>query len=509
LLWPAVSIPAASPPADHDVLVVGAGVSGLVCAATLAWEGLRVHVVEAGETLGGRAASTVDTVTSDAVDIGPHVLVTEYRNLLSVLERLGTAHLIDWQRHPLLTLLDRGRRRPLETIHWPAPLHGLPDLPQLLRAVSLSDVLSNSRVALRAARLGDPDVLALDDLAALTDLRRQGVSPRFIDWFWRSVAMTVLNVPLEQCSAASLTRVFRFMSGRSGYAFGFPTVGLSTLFAPGCVSAISVAGGTVRTQSHVRELRMDGTRCVGVELDDGHSVAAGRTVLALPPASLAQLWPWRTLRSNADAAHCAERESRRAQAFGALPPSPYASTMIWFDRPLRIGARFWARTWSPTNFNTDFYDLAAIRGHAAEAPTIVAANAIHAHQASAMSDRAIVRRTHEELSEFAPQARQARMVHSRVHRIPMAIPCPVPGFETLRPSAATPFPGLWLAGDWTQTGLPCSMESAARSGLLAAESVLHSLGRSVKLAQPVPELAGLVGWTNRHWPLRANPRDEP
>ena len=98
----------------------------------------------------------------------------------------------------------------------------------------------------------------------------------------------------------------------------------------------------------------------------------------------------------------------------------------------------------------------------------------------------------QEVKEFAPLARQARVVHARVHRTPMAIPQPRPGTEALRPANATPVRGLWVAGDWTDTALPCSMESAARSGALAAEAVLEAAGRPRQLSIAAPDTRGFM-----------------
>jgi uncharacterized protein with NAD-binding domain and iron-sulfur cluster len=107
-------------------------------------------------------------------------------------------------------------------------------------------------------------------------------------------------------------------------------------------------------------------------------------------------------------------------------------------------------------------------------------------------DDRIVEHTIGEVKEFAPLARQARVVHARVHRTAMAIPQPRPGTEALRPRNATPVEGLWLAGDWTDTSLPFSMESAARSGALAAEAVLEAAGHPQALSIAAPDTRGFV-----------------
>jgi uncharacterized protein with NAD-binding domain and iron-sulfur cluster len=232
----------------------------------------------------------------------------------------------------------------------------------------------------------------------------------------------------------------------------------------------------------VRQLEVADGRVTGVRLSDGSQLEAAAVVLALPPAALAALapsaWP-------------------QPAGWAALfQPSPYVCTYLWLDRKL-TAERFWARVWSPDDLNMDFYDLSNIRPTTAGAPSLIAANCIHAVHAQHLDDAEIVRRTVAEIAEFAPEAAHARVRHADVHRVPMAIACPHPGTEAARPPVATPFANVWLAGDWTATGLPSSMESAARSGALAAEAVGASLGRQLDVVQPVPQPQGLAALLSR------------
>jgi len=465
------------------VLVVGGGVAGLRCAVGLADVGLQVVVVEAAPMLGGRAASWRDTTTGDTVDIGPHVLLSEYHNLLDWLQRLGSGHAVLWQHQPLITLKDGARVLRMPSRRWTPPLHTLAFAPPALRSVSVADLASNVGLGWRLMRMDEADALALDGEDALAWLSRHGVSPRMRDWFWASAAMALLNVPLAHCSAASLARLARLMLGRSGYGFGFPRIGLSELFAPVAQHLIERAGGHVLTSTRVRHLQWQQSRWVGAQCEDGLSIEAGALVLAVPPQALASLWPRAAAPGWQLAAH-------------RYTPSPYLSTYLWFDR-LVDSERFWARTWQPSDLNMDFYDLARIRQPLRHGHSWIAANSIHAVQAGDLSDDQIVQRTWQELTSFAPAAGRARLVHARVHRIPMAIVAALPGFEASRPPQLTESDNVWLAGDWTRTGLPSSMESAARAGALAAEGVARLFGHSLQLARPVPETYGIAGWLRR------------
>ncbi len=445
-----------SSPAERSgapVVVVGGGVAGLAWALALADIGLQPLLIEKDTRFGGRAASWADPVTGDAVDIGPHVLLSEYRNMRAWLERLGTAHQVQWQRDRLITLLDHGRRILMHSSHLPAPLHGLPNLPAALRCVGPLDLLSNYRVAWQAMRMNEADTLALDGIDALSWLRAQGVSEAFIGWFWVSASMTLLNVPLLHCSAAALMRVFRQMAGHSGFHFGLPKVSLGELFTEPALRALTAAGAELRRGTAVRGLELRDGRLEALVLNDGSRLAARCCVLAVPPQVLREIAPpeW-------GGAGSAPEQATRFEG------SPYVSTYLWFDRKL-TSERFWARSWVPNDLNSDFYDLSNIRGGGhPDAPSLIACNAIHAHRAWNASDEQIVRSCVAEIAGYAPLAARARLRHAAVHRIPMAIPCAWPGTETARPLTATGIDGLFLAGDWTRTGLPASMESAVRSG---------------------------------------------
>jgi 15-cis-phytoene desaturase len=325
---------------------------------------------------------------------------------------------------------------------------------------------------------GEEEVDALDGVTMLDFLRAHGASEALIDWWWRFAAMVVTNVPLERCSAASLLRIHAQLSGYRGLHFGFAMAGLGELYTLQATRVIEEAGGKVRTDAVVTALAGE-ERALGVVLADGERIDADVVVSAVPPQDLAPLLAprWRTIPP--------------FDGLGGFEPSPYISSYLWFDRDLGMD-RFVSHLWSPERLNYDFYDLCQIRKGWRGRPTIVAANIIHSHRAHGMTDADIVRATVAEIAEFAPAASAANVVHADVHRIPMAIPCPLPGFERRRPVAASPLPGLVLAGDWTRTHMPCTMEGAVKSGMLAAEAVLQGKDVLAIPSRPYDGLAGIV-----------------
>lgn len=475
-----------------QVTVVGGGLAGLACAVALADHGIAVTVVERNLRLGGRASCWREPVTGDVVDIGPHIFHSEYHNMLALLKRLGTRDLICWQPGKVLNIASKPK--PTLLRHWPLPAP-LSLMPSILGAPGLdaADYLSMAGVGWRGMRFGEEQVAQLDRISALDFLRAHGVTEAMIDWWWRFASMVVTNVPLERCSAASLVRIHAQLSGYRGLHFGFASVGLGELYTRQAVRAIERAGGRVLTGRGAAWLSTNGEgRVDGVVLADGSHLPARQVVSALPPQDLDAVLP---------------RRWRGRAPFDALPrvePSPYVCCYLWFDRDIKA-ERFATHLWSPGRLNYDFYDLCQIRKGWRGRPTVIASNIIYSHRAHHLDDAEIVRRTVAELAEIAPRAAQARLLHADVHRVPMAIPCPLVGFERMRPPARSPVPGLTLAGDWTRTHMPCTMEGAAKSGFMAAEAVLAERGVRADLAIDARLYDDLAGMARMTVPGRGTP----
>lgn len=471
----------AEKPIEADVTVIGGGLAGLACASALSMSGLRVFLVESTHALGGRAGSGLDPDSGERLDVGPHIFLTEYPNLRGWLRQLGTESDIVWQERPLIELIDAGVPISMYVHRLSPPLHLLPSLAKV-RTLSARDKLSNASMVWLAMRANEDTVLQLDAYNALDLLRSKGVSPRFIEWFWASACLALMNVPLERCSAGALVRMYTHLMTHRDYRIGFPARALSDLFVPGARAQIEVKGRVLLGQAAVQVLCSEGgTR--GVRLEDGSEVKSKWVVAAIPPAELARLQQRST-------------PHLRWADCEAFEPSPYVSVYLWFAGKI-TRRRFWSRIWSPTDLNSDFYDLSNIRREWLTRPSVIASNIIYSHRAHALDDAQIVAATRRELAEAVPAAAHTPLVRAVVHRIAMAIPCPLPGTECKRPSARTQVPGLLLAGDWTRTSLPACMESAVRSGFTAAEHILEAFGTPRRLALPISAPQGIAGLLQR------------
>ncbi len=466
---------------DADVIVVGGGLAGLACALGLAGSDLSVTVLERADTLGGRAASFLDETTGDVVDTGPHIVHNHCDNLLAFAQWVGTDALVAWQDEPLLTVCDGTHSVDIRTSPLPPPLHLAPSM-LAVPELTLADKLSNVLASLRAMALDARTFDELDAIPASDFLRDSGCSPRLMQWFWATAAMTINALPLEQCSAAALLRFYQQLIGHPDLRIGVPAVGLGEWLAEPARRLIEHNANRVRTGVAARTLSRCDDGAIEVELDDGLRLRARHVVCAVPPHALGALTTLADGRALVD-------------GLDVFSPSPYVCCYLWFDRKV-TRRRFWTRTALSQPLNYDWYDLSNIR-RGADERSLIASNIIYSPRVGAMSDEAIVEGTLQELAEFEPAAREAHLRHARVHRIPFAIPCARPGVERHRPRTRTQVPNVYLAGDWTDTGLPFSMESAVRSGWLAAEAVRYDAGCPQSLAHPVPRLHGATGMLHR------------
>ncbi len=473
-----------------DVWIIGGGLAGLTAGVALSRQGVKVGVLEAAPRLGGRAQCWKDPSTGEVIDLGPHVLLSTYPHMKAFLEACGTSweDAADWQSESLIDQMDGDRAYPLTYAPVPAPFHFVPSLLRM-PGIRFPDLYSQKALLSLAISTDNDEVMAYDSIPASELLKHMGVSDSAVDHLWRFIALSILNVPLEECSSAAFLRFARFLMGRRDFRIGFPKAGLGDLFAEGATRIIREAGGEVRVGARVERLerRPDGGFRLHVSGQDT-AIEAEQVLCALSPQDASRLLG--TLLEG----------KAWAESAAKLEPCPYVSLYLKFDRKV-TRRRFWARMHREGDLNCDFYDLSNIRPGDPERPSFVASNIIYSHRVAQLSEQELIDRTLAEIRENIPGARDARVVSAAVNRIPMAIHCPKPGAESLRPEPEL-IPGrLLVAGDWIRTHLPSSMESACASGWTAAELLLQSRGlrpREFPVARwlpPLPVRAQAAFWS--------------
>jgi squalene-associated FAD-dependent desaturase len=459
-------------PAPPRVVIVGGGLAGLATAVGLAGRDLNLTLIESRPRLGGRASSFPDPASGELVDNCQHVSMACCTNLADFCRRVGTADL--FRREPgVLFLSPEGHYSTLKAGPLPAPLHLSGSF---LRANYLT-FGERLRVAYGLMRLVFAKTKgSVEPFDAW--LRRHGQTERTIGRYWATVLVSALNERLETMDVGHARKVFvdGFLRSREGYKMELPLVPLGELYGTRLETWLAEHGVEVRLTTGVKSIDFDGDGGVaGVSLRSGESVPADFVVLAVPFDRVASMLP---VEARGRLPSLARLDEFRA--------SPITGVHLWFDREVcpvehvvTVGRLVqWV-------FNhTALQGRRASDGKGQYLQIVISAS----YDLVAMDNAAILDAVLSDLASIWPASREATLERWRVvteHGATFAVR---PGVDAIRPPQRTAIDGLFLAGDWTATGWPATMEGAVRSGYKAAEGILADLDRPQPLIRPeLPE----------------------
>ena len=436
-----------------DVIVIGGGFAGLAAATALVEHGVSVHLVEARPQLGGRATAFRDPITGERIDNGHHVLAGCYTETLALLQRIGTLDRLRWPAMLRLPMIDsHGRRSVLALPPLPAPLH-------LIGGVLAWDALTlRERMSvLRLGRALRGQWRGTDNLTVHQWLRSHRQSERLCEMLWEPLALAALNQRIDVASAASFLTVLSRMFGTDPNAptLLMSTVPLDDLAATPASSWLQSAGSAVTTNTRARVVIAD-NRVSGVLLRD-RLVPASVVIAAVPWFALAELFE----------AVPAALEATVKSASG-LGSSPIVTVDLWFGEGQRLDDEV---VGLPSRTFQWVFDKSRLVGSSQSYLSMVASGA---DGICSLSNHDIVATALDELGGALPVFRQARLQHSLVLRERRATFSLSPGGPP-RPPTRTRVTGFILAGDWIDTGLPATIESAVMSGHNAATAALECL----------------------------------
>ncbi|MFA5910046.1 MAG: hydroxysqualene dehydroxylase HpnE [Vicinamibacterales bacterium] len=439
-----------------DVIVIGGGVAGFSAATALAEAGARVLVVEARPGLGGRATAFRDPETGERVDNGQHILMGCYVDTLALLARIGASDRVRWQAGLALSMTDqRGHQSVLKLPPVPSPLH-------LLGGVLAWDAL-NWRERMSILRVG----AALGPANRLRQgyggqeggetvrewLTRHGQAPRLCELFWEPLALAALNQSIDQAAAPYFVRVLEQMFGPDplSAALVMPAVPLDELYAEPARAWLEARGHEVRVNAPAK-VEVAGDRVTGVRVRGEH----------IPAAAVISTVPWHGLGSLFDSPP-AVLAGTIADA-SALASLPIVTVNLWFDRPVMheplLGLPGRAFQW--------VFDRRAIVGGSGSHLSMISSGA---EAIVSMPNDALIATALADVRAAVPAARSAAFrkgLAVREKRSTFSLAPDAPP----RPQTETAIRGFLLAGDWIDTGLPATIESAAVSGHRAASFVV-------------------------------------
>jgi zeta-carotene desaturase len=440
------------------VTVIGGGVAGMSAACALSEAGFRVQLIERRGYLGGRASSYLHPGVGEVIDNCQHVLFGCCTNLIGFYRRIGAAGKIHWTRE--MTMIEPGgRRSPLGPSLLPAPLHGLPKLLSA-RAFTLADKFALARAFSALLRAVPHD--STESLGAW--LRRNGQTQGALDRFWRLVIASALNADIDVIALPYAAKVIRelFMNSAEAGSMGMSTVPLSDLYS-GAAEFLAQHDSHVLLNMSVESAEFNPDHAQWTVVTRAGNVQSDYLVLALPFEATAKLLPHMPP---------AEGAQNLTQQIEHHQHWPICSVHLWFDRAITAldHAVLLDREIHWMYNKGLLQPWRKLKGSYLE--LVVSASESFA----ALSREQAISRSVSELAEFFPAVASAKLEKAALVKEVRATFGVPPGIDAARPTAISPWPNCFLAGDWTATGWPSTMESAARSGHLAAEALCRAAG---------------------------------
>src|SRR5216684_4576773 len=434
-------------------IVIGGGLAGLATASALGSAGFQVDLFEARGFLGGRATSypiAGEGVALEIIDNCQHILLRCCVNLIDFYKRLDVADRIHFHKQ-FYFIEPGGRTSILRAGRLPAPLHFTGSF-RKLGCLALADKLAIAR-GLLAIRREHARRSGLDRMTMLDWLREKGQTERAISRFWRQVLVSAINEELDRMAASVGLQVFwlGFLAQSNSYQMGIPAVPLGDLYAPEAWKRI----GNVNL--HLREavdrVIVENGSVSAIQVG-GEQRTADYYVCALPFERVPSIAPELELNLN------------------GFEHSPITGIHLWFDRSITQlpHATLLDRTiqWMFNKSGGRYLQL------------VVSAS----RSLVEMSRGDVIALALRELAEFFPRAADAKLEKAHVVKEVRATFSARPGIAAARPLSPTKFPNFFLAGDWTRSGWPATMEGAVRSGYLAAEAVTRAAGKEQKFLLP-------------------------
>lgn len=437
--------------------IVGGGLAAVSAALTLLDHGAFPIVIERSAYLGGRAGSHPGR-NGNLLDVGQHVYLgccTAYRRLLV---RLGTDHLAPLTRRIDFALVDglTGRMAPLRAAALPYPL-SLAGALLRYEHLDLADRWATLRLVRRAQkayRSGEGRHMTFGAWLA-----KEHASSSSIAYLWEPLIVAALNATPDEVSAYNAFMVIAqgLAGGATSAAVGLPRAPLAELLDP--LDRIVAHNGEVRRRTKVHSLKIDEHKAIGVNLGRDEHLACDAVIVATGPNDALRLLP-REWQSHP----FFERVSR-------LDLRPIVNVHLWYDRPV-LPRPMVGVVRSPLQW---LFDLTALYSKPSGEGYHIAISLSAAEEWMALPGPALRERFVAEMARTFAPARDARIVRATVRKVRTATFACTPGHETMRPTNETPIKHLFLAGDYTQTGWPSTMESAVLSGEAAALAALRAL----------------------------------
>lgn len=439
------------------VAVLGGGLAGLSAALRLTDLGFAVTLIEKRPFLGGRAFSFFDSKEQVEVDNGQHVFLgccTYYIDYLHTIGATDKAYLQDKLR---VVVVKDGKRGTIGSTPWLGRLHLFPSFLRYPHLGILDKLRAIYGLASMAVTRRKDGASALDQESAYHWLKRHWQSDTAISALWNLILLPSLNDDVKEASADMAIMLFQagLLKGPKQASIGLSSVGLTSLNGDPAFDMLTERGADMALAKTVRSIEVDDGRVTGIVLSDGGRVEADEYVSALPFSVLLDSLPENVAQS--------PFFSRAAK----LDSSPIVGVHLWYDRQI-MDEEFVAFLGSPVQW---VFNKSLIQKTADADGQYVCISLSGAWQFIDRPKEELAAEFITEMARLFPRAADAQIVRSLVVKEPQATFSSAPGAAEGRLPQATPIQNLFLAGEWTDTGWPSTMEGAVRSGVCAAEAV--------------------------------------
>lgn len=463
---------------SRRIVIVGGGLAGLAAAVALTERGFPCTLLESRPRLGGRASSFHDPTTGADIDNCQHVTLGCCTNFRHFCQTAGLNE--HFHREPVLYFIGpQGKVDRFSASALPAPFH-LTGAFAKLSYLSWTDKLALARGLKALSRPISDD----EESRPFSEwLKRHHQTDAAIERFWLVVLVSALSESLDRISVRHARKVFvdAFLAHRDGWYVDIPTVPLEDLYGGKLVDWLTARGTKIRLQSAAEQIEVNNQSVTGVGLTSNEIITADEFVIAMPFHRILSVLPPNLAASD------------EFSGIKSLQAAPISSIHLWFDRPITelrhavLVERLcqWVFNRTAISRINGVTSPPPVRLHDSQKDSHYYQIVISAsHNLAGQTKEQIQQQVIDELSAVWPETKNAKLLHARQVTEHRAVFSPVPGIDNLRPAQQTSIPNLQLAGDWTRTGWPATMEGAVRSGYLAAENVLRRCGQTASVLQP-------------------------
>ena len=452
---------------SYDTIILGGGVAGLAAAIHLVDAGQKPLLLEADKTPGGRARSHDNSAFGETLDNGPHLLMGAYQHTLELLTQLNTRHLLISEKNIRFNLWDQTHQwHSLTCPNWPAPLHLLAALhrfPGVTRRERFTALLLGKALLSHSSERDKQNKQSKLEQQSVTQwLHQHRQQGSLFQRLWAPLCLATLNEPPASANAALFATVLKklFLSHRQAAQPLIPSVPLSQLIATPAQRYIEAAGGAVCCGERVTRLSMNTSRITAIHTQRQTWYQPKTVICTLPYFSLKHLLP----------------EWSQKNGWHRLQSAPIVTVHLCYPQSLYLPHPM---VGLPHEQSQWIFDRGRITAGNRQEPATkngeggrFSAILSGAYRERTFSRETLITMFHQDLQRLLPELPQNPPPIAQVIKEHRATFAAWPESSQYRPNSTTPWQNFWLAGDWTNTGLPATIEGAVQSGIHAARIAL-------------------------------------